>query len=258
MLNAVSRIHKKDTVKDMQGYIDIHSHILPGVDDGAENLEMSLKMLQIAQTEGIRRIILTPHNKPMRHNVGPESMGRRMEELQEALDQSGMEIRLYAGSEIYYRSDIVELLDNGKVCSMAGSDYVLIEFNPMDDYDYIRGGIYQLMAGGYKPILAHAERYKCVSASVQKAEELVSMGCYIQLNAGSVMGNFGYVTRHFCKQVLKKQLVHFVATDAHRADGKRAPYIEECARYIKKHFGEEYMRLLLQVHPAKVIADECI
>lgn len=242
----------------MQGYIDIHSHILPGVDDGAKNLAMSLQMLRIAQVQGIGEIILTPHNKPMHRNISPQSLLRHMEELQEAMQTGGINIRLYAGNEIYYRSDVVELLEQGEACTMAGSSYVLVEFNPMDDFEYIRNGIYQLMAGGFKPILAHVERYKGVVSSIGRAEELVRMGCYLQVNAGSIIGKYGYMTKRFTKQMLKKRLVHFVATDAHRDEGNRAPYLQNCVKYIRGHYGEEYMRQLLQVHPRKVIADEYI
>lgn len=241
-----------------KGYIDIHSHILPGVDDGAADINMSLEMLRLAQTGGIKEVILTPHNKPMRHNVSISSMHRRMEELQERMQEEGIDIRLYAGNEVYYRSEITRLLDEGDACTLADSSYVLVEFNPMDEFDYLRNGIYQLMTGGYRPVLAHAERYRCISTSPERVQELVGMGCYIQINAGSIMGRYGWQTRHFSRQILKRRLVHFVATDAHRDAGKRAPYMAACGKYIKKYFGEEYMWQLLGVHPQRIIADEYI
>lgn len=241
----------------LQGYMDIHSHLFPGVDDGAQDMEMSLRMFRIAWDNGIRRMILTPHNKPMRRNISRESLGKGLEELRRAIGAEGMDMELYPGSEVFYRSEAAELLERREIPTMADSSYVLVEFGPMDDFDYMRGGIYQLMAAGYKPVLAHAERYKCILSSLKRVEELERMGCYIQVNAGSVMGANGWQARHFTRQLLKERLVHFTATDAHN-DGRRAPYLTNCAKYISRHYGEDYAVRLLQVNPLKIIADEYI
>ena len=241
----------------MHGYTDIHSHLFPGVDDGARSMEMSMEMFRIAWENGIRRMILTPHNKPAHRNISRRSLEKGVAELQQAVEAEGMAMELYPGCEVYYRSDAVELLEQGEIPTMAGSSYVLVEFSPMDEFDYIRSGIYQLMAGGYKPILAHAERYKGVNASPARAEELESMGCCIQVNADSIMGANGWQIKRFTRSLLKKRLVHFVATDAHNSR-RRAPYLMNCARYIGRHFGENYMRQMLQVNPSRIIADEYI
>lgn len=241
----------------MQEYTDIHCHILPGVDDGAKNMDMSMEMLKTAETDGIRQIILTPHNKPMHRNLSREKLKEMVSRLQREIDGQGIEIRLYPGSELYYRSELVELLDKKEVCTMADSSYVLVEFNPMDDFDYIRKGIYQLTAGGYRPILAHIERYSKICNTYGHAEELARMGCGIQINAGSVMGEYGYQARHFTRRMLKHRLVHFVATDAHD-NKKRKPCLFECAKYISRKYGEEYTKRLLYDNPEKVIADEYI
>ena len=240
-----------------QGYTDIHSHLFPGVDDGAQSMEMSMAMFRIAWENGIRCMILTPHNKPARRNISQRSLGRGLEELQQAVRAQGMDIELFPGSEVYYRSDAAELLEQGEIPTMAGSSYVLVEFSPMDEFDYIRNGIYHLMAGGYRPILAHAERYKCISSSIGRAEELERMGCCIQVNADSIMGANGWHIKRFTRSLLKKRMVHFVATDAHN-DSRRAPYLMNCAKYIGRHFGEDYVMRLLQVNPSRIIADEYI
>ena len=238
----------------MDSYIDIHSHILPGIDDGAENFEMSMRMLRTAEENGIGSIILTPHNKPGRHNASPESIQALLERLREEAVQNGIGVKLYAGNEIYYRSGVVEMLEERKACPMAGSSYVLLEFGPMDDYDYIRQGIYQVQSGGYQPILAHGERYESLASSLKRVEGLVRMGCYIQVNAGSIMGDNGFASRRFTRSLLKWELVHFVATDAHKDKG-RAPYMRRCGEYLAKKFGEEYAGRLLRENPASVIGD---
>lgn len=241
----------------MQGYVDIHSHILPGVDDGAGSPEMSMRMLRMADAEGIRQIILTPHNKPMRHNVSAGEMEQLMERLRNAIEQEGLRLQLYSGSEVYYRSGILDALEEGNACTMAASSYVLVEFGPMDDFSYIRNGVYQLTAGGYQPILAHAERYAHIGADIGRVGELIEMGCYIQVNAGSIMGDYGYKTKHLARRLLKHRLVHFIATDSHN-DGKRSPALARCAGYVSKKFGEQYMQELFCINPGCVIANEYI
>lgn len=241
----------------MMRYIDIHSHLLPGIDDGAKNLEMSMEMFRIAAADGIGQMILTPHNKPVHKNAGPAKIKNMTQQLRECLKEEKIDIQLYTGSELYYRSDVLEELDEGRALTMADSEYTLIEFGPMDAYDYIRGGIYKIMAGGYRPILAHAERYESVCAEAERVEDLIAMGCYIQVNAGSIMGQYGLKTRLFTRRLLKQRLVHFVASDAHNTE-KRCPAIHECAKYIEKKYGQGFAEKLLIDNPMRVINDEYI
>lgn len=239
----------------MEKYIDIHAHILSGIDDGAEDILTSIKMLQIAAENNISQIILTPHNKPMHHHANPEKIKHMAESLKTKAAKEGLDIQLYTGNELYYRSGLTQELLEGKVLTLAGSDYVLVEFNPMDDYDYIRNGIYSLMAGGYHPVLAHVERYARLTGRTERVEDLCEMGCCMQVNAGSVMGEYGFGTRLFVRKLLKEQLVHFVATDTHDT-GKRAPHMKECADFLERKYGEEYRRRLLDINPMHVIRNE--
>lgn len=238
----------------MEGYIDIHSHILPGIDDGAKNFEMSMEMLRIAEKSGIKSIVLTPHHKPMRRNAGPEGVKELIRRLNDEMRRENMDILLYAGNEFYYSSETVRVLEEKKACTMAGSGYVLVEFGPMDSLDYIRGGLYQILSAGYRPILAHVERYERVCAKVEHVKDLTAMGCYIQVNAGSIMGQFGMGTKQLARKLLKYRVVHFVATDAHDS-GRRTPALSECARYLERKHGEEYMEELLRINPMHMIAD---
>lgn len=241
----------------MDSYIDIHSHILPQLDDGAEDFEMSVKMLRMAEKNGICKIILTPHNKPMHHNASPETIQKVIQKLEKEISRSNVQIRLYAGNEIYYRSDILELLEEGRVCTMAGSSYVLVEFNPMEDFEHIRRGLYKVLSGGYRPIIAHIERYRNVCVKEEKVEELIEMGCYVQVNAGSIMGQYGIGTKNVAKRLLKEGLVHFVATDAHDTD-RRKPDLAECVRCISRKYGDAFVKKLVYENPVHVIENEYI
>ena len=192
----------------MTGYIDIHSHLLPAIDDGAKDLHTALEMFRIAEKSGIEKMILTPHFKPMRRSASPEKIAEMINRMEELLEKEKIAIQLYPGNEIYYHSEATVILEEKKACTMANSEYVLVEFSPMDEYDYIRNGIYQVMAGGYRPILAHAERYESVSRDIERVEDLIQMGCYIQVNAGSIMGKFGFSTKQFTK-IIKAEAFAF-------------------------------------------------
>lgn len=238
----------------MKPYIDIHSHILPGVDDGAKDSKTSMQMLRMAAKDGITKMILTPHNKPGRHSKGSVWMAKT-EELRERLAQENIDIKLYTGNELYYRSGLTGEIEDGQAYTLAGSRYVLIEFNPLDDYDYIRNGINTVLMDGYYPVLAHTERYRNVCTRKYAVTELTEMGCFIQVNAGSIMGKFGFGTKQFTGKLLKRRQVHFIATDAHDA-GKRAPYLSDCAEYVGRKYGEDYSRKLFHDNPECILQDE--
>ena len=160
-----------DGLEDIQGFIDIHCHVLPMVDDGAETMEMALDMLRIAAEEGIRKMILTPHQKADRKCVTPEGIIRRMVLLQEEVDKKGIPVKLFPGNEIFYRHGLGELLELGKIRTLADSHYVLVEFLPGEDFGYIRDALNRLISFGYWPVVAHVERYMNVVKNLQKAEK---------------------------------------------------------------------------------------
>ena len=237
--------------------IDIHCHIMPGVDDGSPDMETSLEMLRIAQKNCITHIILTPHHKPMHHNVSPAHNASYREKLQEAALERGIDIKLYSGNEIYYSDETERDLEEGRIATLAESDYVLVEFHPTNPYKAIHNAIYQVQAAGYIPIIAHVERYSDMVDKSSRVEELVDMGCYIQVNANSVMGKYGFGISHFCKKIIKNGWVHFVATDAHDTR-RRAPELLECRKYIDRKFGENIGQKLFYDNPMSVIHNEMI
>lgn len=241
----------------MANIIDIHSHILFGVDDGSDSLETSYRMLEIASGDGISQVILTPHNKPAHRNVPPHRIVERMQKLQDWLDLRQAGIKLYPGSELYYRDGLSEELENGEAMTLAGSHYVLTEFAPNAEYEYIRNGIYSLQVHGYRPILAHVERYHNICRKPDRAAEVAEMGCYIQANAGSIMGTFGFAAKQFTRKLLKQRIVSFIASDAHDT-GRRAPYLSECAGYVARKFGEGYRQEIFYDNPMRIIKDEYI
>ena len=241
----------------MLSSIDIHCHIMPGVDDGSPDMETSLKMLQISEKNGIEQVILTPHHKPMHHNVSPEHNVAYRKKLQEAAANAGIKAKLFSGNEIYYSDETMEELETGKICSLAGSDYVLVEFHPTNPYKAIQNAANRVQAAGFIPIIAHVERYSDIVSHPARVSDLIEMGCFIQVNASSVMGKYGFGISHFTKKLLKENMVHFVASDAHDT-GRRAPHLLDCRNYIERKFGEDYGKKLFFTNPANVIRNELI
>ena len=244
-------------MSNLQPTIDIHCHIMPGVDDGSPDMATSLEMLRIADKNGITHLILTPHHKPMHHNVSPEHNVAYRKKLQEAAANAGIKAKLFSGNEIYYSDETMEELEAGKICSLAGSDYVLVEFHPTNPYKAIQNAANRVQAAGFIPIIAHVERYSDIVSHPARVSDLIEMGCFIQVNASSVMGKYGFGISHFTKKLLKENMVHFVASDAHDT-GRRAPHLLDCRNYIERKFGEDYGKKLFFTNPANVIRNELI
>lgn len=225
----------------MERYIDMHCHILPGVDDGAADIAQTKEMLQIAYDEGIRCIIATPHHHPHRGHERPEILKKKLTLVRRAAKEIDEKFRIYLGTEIYFGQDVPERLDRGEILSMNQRRRVLIEFSPSDSYSYIQQSIQQIQMHGYEVILAHAERYPCLTNDVELVEHIVNMGVDIQVNAGSIIGESGRKIKQFVKTLMDQDMVFGVGTDAHSAN-RRAPRMKKAAEYVKKKYGEDYMR----------------
>ena len=228
---------------------------MPSVDDGSKDWEESKKMLRIAYDEGIRNIILTPHYHTRYWQTAPDELKEKLSELQRLAHDIDEDFQIYPGNELYYEHDAKELLHNGIIQTLAGSSYVLVEFSPAQDFQYIKNSLYDLQMGGYSPILAHIERYQCLEKNLQYVVQLENMGIYLQVNASSVVGGNGLSTKRFVKKVLERNLIHFIGTDAHGAN-IRPPHIKKCAQYIQKKYGDERLELLLYHHPMRIIQNK--
>ncbi len=226
------------------GYVDIHSHILPGMDDGAKNMAQTLEMLRVAQAEGIDRIIATPHYKMGRFGASTAKIKEVIAAVKAAAAAEGIDIAIYPGNEIYYHSELEERLENGRIATLNDTDTVLVEFSPTDSYTYIRNALDDVMSMGYQPILAHIERYQCMVKTPSHAADLKDMGVLIQMNADSATGETGFLIKRYCHTLLKEQLVDFMGTDAH-SPLKRRPAMEKCAGMLYKKYPRGYADQIL-------------
>lgn len=226
------------------GYIDMHSHILPGMDDGSRSMGQTLRMMEIAVSEGITTMIATPHNMPGKGCPPGSVVRRKVDELRQTVEQEGIPMEIAVGTEYYYREEVLDILENGDAVTLGNSDCVLVEFEPMAERTYIRNALRNILGLGYTPVIAHVERYAKLMEDISVLYDMKKNGILVQVNAMSVTGDNGRQTRKDVRELLKKGLVDFVSTDAH-SDGRRAPYMEKCADVLYKKYGTEYAERLL-------------
>lgn len=223
---------------------DIHMHIIPGVDDGSRDMEMSEAMLEQAWSEGIRAIIATPHSYAFRQ---PEKILERLVALKNRLSKQGSRMNLALGCEVLFAGDNTDItmkcLKNGQLPSLNGTRYVLTEFVPDVDVAYALNVIQRLRTDEYVPVIAHAERYPKVFGNAKRAAEFHKLAL-IQINAYSLTEERDGGIRDIARMLVRLRLVDFIGTDAHRMD-HRAPNAASGIRYIQENCDTTYARAVL-------------
>ncbi len=225
--------------------VDVHSHILPGIDDGSRNLDETLKMLEISHNEGITHIIATPHFKDRHNNAKPDEVKELINNIQGLSDKYGLDINIYQGNEILYYDDMCKFIEKGGISTINGSNYVLVEFITSASYQYIRNALEEIMSEGYQPIVAHVERYSCMVQNIKNVFEIKNMGVEIQVNASSITGDNGKDVKRFVHKLLHEQIIDYVGTDCHRCEGRRIPKMKECINIMYKKYNEQYINDIL-------------
>lgn len=238
-------------------YFDIHSHILPGVDDGASSMEEALLMLRTAYEEGTRSILLTPHYERGKNSYTVEELNNRFQDLKTEAAKQYPELTLYLGNEVLYEDGIVDDLKNGLIQTMNGTKYVLVEFNIRISYSQLYDAIRKLTNARFRPIIAHVERYRCLFKHMERIDELVGMEAYLQMNISSVYGGFLDENARWCKKLVQEGYISFFGTDAHDME-ERAPYINDYVIWIRKKCGKEFLEKLFVDNPHKMIDNKYI
>ncbi|MFR7634130.1 MAG: tyrosine-protein phosphatase [Lachnospirales bacterium] len=235
--------------------IDIHSHIIPNVDDGARSVEETFNILKEAQEAGFTDVILTSHFLLNYYETNAQELIFWKEKLQEVLKKQGTKINLHSGMEIYITNQMEELLENKKILTLANSRYMLIELPLATNVKYFDYVVYYLEAKGIKPIIAHPERYKCVQKNPDIVEEYIEKGCLIQCNYGSIVNLYGREAEKTIKTLLKKNQVHFLGSDVHRENGTYL-IILDAIKKIRKIIGENKINEITTINPKKILQNE--
>lgn len=234
--------------------VDIHCHVLFGVDDGSADLNESIEMMRIAREGGTDSVFATPHcNIPGSvRNYWREELSNRLKRLNTALLQEGIGVKVYSGQEIFATPETASLLDNGSLITLNSSRYALIEFD-FEEYSVEAYAILQsVVSCGYVPIVAHPERYGFVYEEEDAARRLKDIGCLLQINKGSLKGSFGTRARKSAYRLLDVELADFIASDAH-GPYVRTPFLADARDAVADIYSEDYAELLFNVNPLCVL-----
>ena len=232
--------------------IDIHSHILAGIDDGAEALEDGLAIVRELASQGVTEIIATPHYIDETIYVSPKQKNQRLlTQLKKALKDEKIDVELYLGNEIYICNRIDNLVESGQVATMNGSEYILVEFPMSEKFPSYEDILHDLILKGYKVILAHPERYIITQDDFSILERLVEMGVLLQCNTGSFIRQYGKHVEKLAVKLAKKRMIFALGSDMHHT--RKRNEIELAIKKLRRYYSEDDLEQILDKNPRKII-----
>lgn len=235
--------------------IDIHSHILYGVDDGSKDIETSVKMAKEAYEKGFTHICCTPHYLEPDYISSWQENEKKLEILNQRLKEEKIDIELRLGNEIFINENTIDNITNHSALKLNESKYVLVEFPMINELKCSDKIIDKLILKGFKVIIAHPERYKYVQQNSDYLIPYLEKGVIFQSNFGSIMGMYGDDARLCMNDLLKRNMIQILATDSHKANSvyyKIDKYIEKIGEKISK----EYLEELVLTNPLKILNNE--
>ncbi len=227
--------------------IDTHIHLLPGVDDGAKDMDIAIQMLRIAMNDGVNEMVLTPHfNIPIYSN---QKVIEQYLRLKEYISVAQIDFKIHLGNEIYLSEEDVEGVKKGLAFTMGNTRYVLLELPIHQFYPFHEIMIQDLQKRGYKILLAHVERYDIFKKEPEKLKELIRYGSYGQITSQYIMNK---KTRKRALQMIKNGLIHIVASDGHGIEW-RPPVMKMAYDIVSETVGKEWAQILFIDNPKSMI-----
>lgn len=228
----------------MTGFADIHQHIVYGLDDGPHTLAGAVEMLHAASRDGVQRIIATPHAFPGHRAFDLAAYRERLAELNGYCAANALPLRLYPGAEVYYAEAAIRHLQSGEIPTLAGTDFVLVEFARDIGFDALYAAAQRLQGAGYQPVIAHIERYGCLTQDIRRVAQLRELRAIrLQVNCSTVIKRPPFGMRRFLKGIFDNNLVDYVATDAHNTES-RSTRMRACYDILAVRYGASYARRL--------------
>lgn len=232
--------------------IDLHTHLLPGIDDGAKTLTDSLAMARLAVQDGIDVMACTPHIYPgMYTNDGPD-IARRCQALQAELDHEGIALRLVVGADVHLVPGLLAGLRTGQVPTLHGSRYFLLEPSHTSPPPRFEDLVFDLGASGYTPIITHPERLTWVEGHYPAFLRLIEQGAWMQVTAGALTGLFGPRAKYWGERFVGEGHTHILASDAH-STGRRKPHMSEALAVAERLLGTAEAQRLVRQRPQAVL-----
>lgn len=239
--------------------IDIHTHILPGIDDGARNMQDALMMAEMAVESGVHTIVATPHcNIPGYYdNYFSPFLYEQLLRFRKRLDREGIPLRVFSGMEIFTTEDVLEKIEEGRMIPMNHSRYYLMEF-PFDIMpEDMEERLLRVLETKRVPVIAHPERYYCIQDMPQQLYRLLMKGCITQCNKGSFFGMFGRTAQKTAELFMDYGFVHMVASDAH-SPYERTTFMGEIKEYLEQKYSFAYAKKVLYDNPKRIIENQTI
>ena len=232
--------------------IDLHCHVLPGIDDGPDSIEESVGMCRVAVQDGVTCIVATPHLKPGAFDVSAVRILEAIRDLTTAIRNAGLDIRVLPGTEVSVSPEIAGVVTPGAWVALNGSNYFLAEFSALSMPVGWEAFLLSFMDRGVTPIIAHPERNAWFVRHIDALSAVVQRGVRLQITAMSLTGGFGVAARDFCIALLQRNLVHFIASDAH-SEEFRPPRLSEAVRLAADIVGKRRAEALVGANPRAVI-----
>jgi len=239
----------------MDTFVDIHSHLLPGIDDGAQNLADAVELAQYAVNSGISHSVLTPHIHPGRYDNDEKSIHKAFMLLEDELIKQKIPLTIAYAAEVRISAEMMPLLENNKIPFLGqykGEKIILLEF----PHSHILPGsdklINWLFKRNIRPIIVHPERNKELQADISKIKPFLKVGCLLQITAGSLIGKFGSKSQQIARLLIENKYAYFVATDAHNIKN-RPPELADVNRYLVTTMGKQEAKKLLYSNPWNIV-----
>ncbi len=243
----------RDNMERHTGFIDIHAHLIPGLDDGPQSWDESLAMARMAVDDGLDTIIVTPHQLGAFRNHA-DTIRQRTDLLRQKLKEAGVRLRVFPGGDVRIEPDLVPRLESGEVMTLADGAYVLLEL-PHELYFPLEPVIQQLYQAGYRAVLSHPERNQGILADPSILGGLVNAGCVMQVTAGSLLGAFGTQSQRLSEMMVRRGLCHVVATDAHGIK-RRRPLLSRAHQAVTAMTNKATAETLFCRHPEQILASQ--
>ncbi|MBP3920689.1 MAG: hypothetical protein J6D28_03895 [Bacilli bacterium] len=237
--------------------IDIHSHILYGIDDGSKSIEDSIKILKQQENLGFTDIILTPHYiENSKYKANNKDKEKLLNVLKNELKKQNININLYLGNEVYINNNIMNLLCDNEIKTLNGSNYLLIELPLCSSCENAVDIVYELKINGITPIIAHPERYKFIQDDISKIDVFIDEGALFQANYGSILGIYGNKAKKTVKKLLKNDSISFLGTDIHYPNSKIYSEMDNIVKKISKIIGTDKLKELAYTNAIKILNNE--
>lgn len=233
---------------------DLHCHMLPGIDDGAVDLDMAIEMARMSVADGVHTLACTPHIYPGLYENFAAGITEAVAALQAELDARGVALRLLVGADVHLEPDLSESIRQGRIPTLAGSRYLLLEPPHHVAPPRFEESVFHLMTAGFVPVITHPERLSWIEDHYPIFTRLAERGVWMQLTAASVAGKFGRRALYWSERMLDEGRVHIIATDAHHP-GRRPPILSQGRDAAAKRVGDTEATHMVLTRPQGIVED---